>query len=117
MLLQIFDFKRYAMIRTIMKSISSGQHHGAWRGQRPPKKIGLPSLLWLAPHVMILKPSLPFFPTFSSSKYHKYKNYDKAPYIVSSDPQSPGQTNSPRHHRHTNENLLNCTFSKSLDNN
>ena len=52
------------MIRTIMKSISSGQHHGAWSGQRPPKKIGLPSLLWFAPLVMILKPSLPFFPTF-----------------------------------------------------
>ena len=71
---------------------------------------------------MTLKPS-PWQPSYSS-KLHKYNNYDKAPYIVSSYPLSPqviysppDQTNSPPLHQHAKEHLLKRTFCKNLTNN
>ena len=76
-------------------------------------------------------PSYDHFKTFTlspplcSSKFYKY-NCEKAAYSFLLAPGkplhqtihlSPSQTNSLRLHGHTNQHLLNCTFSKSLTNN
>ena len=64
-------------------------------------------------------------PSLCFSKFYKC-NCEKAPYGFLLHPGKPlhqaihlfpGQTNSPRLHGHTNQHLLNCTFSKCLTNN
>ena len=82
--------------------------------------------MWLAPHMMTLAPPPP---AFSSSKCQKYNNYDKALYrfLLPLSPPSqtsstgywlaPTQTNFPRPDGEIKEELLNCTFFKTLSNN
>ena len=100
------------------------------RGVNSPIKIVSPSLMWLTALLYMVTLKLHSYPPLCSSVSHKYNNYTKAPYIVSSYPQSlqanlftddsvpPSQTNSPRLHRHNQWTLvhLNCIFQKSLTN-
>ena len=83
------------------------------------------SSLWLAlpPQIMTLK----LYPALCSFKSHKYDNYDKAPYIISSYHQSHKATlkavlhllpqtelTLPTFPQHTNKEILKCTYSMSL---
>ena len=94
------------------------------RGVNSPIKIVSPYVAYCPP----LYGNFNFnFPPLCSSVSHKYNNYTKAPYIVSSYPQSfqvnlitddsvpPSQTNSPRLHRHNQWTPFKLYLPKEFD--
>ena len=102
----------------------NSNYYNSWclggRGATLPIKVGSTPSLWLAlPHMMTRKPLLPvnlfafsILINITMARYHNVSFYPQLLRKTSSTGLSPGQTNSPRLHRPTNEQLLSLPRNK-----